>query len=255
MRHPEQLRLEVQRPTSRAPDTTREASPWKPRNLLGTVRSELFVPAVVMIVLAVSFVGAPETLRAQQPVQPAPPAVLKPGQKPAVAVPDGSFNVVADAPLRSAPGADMIGNIRKGANLDVIARDRGWARVRMEAWVPDSVLAPADASYRANLSAADLRADPVAARGKTVVWNVEYLALQSADPLRHGLADEEPYMLARGPNSENALLYLVVPPSLMGTVRALKPLARITVTARVRDGKSDPVGVPILDVETISRIR
>ncbi len=87
------------------------------------------------------------------------------------------------------------------------------------------------------------------------MWNVQFLALQTADPLRHGLEDGEPYILAKGPNMENALSYLVVPPSLLGTARALQPLERITVTARVRDGKSDPVGIPILDIQTIRRTR
>ncbi|MDQ2890823.1 MAG: hypothetical protein M3R65_09800 [Gemmatimonadota bacterium] len=185
--------------------------------------------------------------------------ILLAAQRPTALVPavqaDGSFNVSADTRLMTSADGTQIGVVRRTANVEVLARDRGWARIRIEGWVPDSLLSPADATYRANLSAADLRVDPASARGKMVVWNVEYLALQTADPLRHGLADDEPYMLARGPNAENALLYLVVPPSLMESVRSLKPLTRITVTARVRDGRSDPVGVPILDVQTIRRIR
>lgn len=170
-------------------------------------------------------------------------------------VDNDSYNLTASATLRDAPSAGVIGALQKSANVEVVARDRGWSRVRIEGWVPDSLLTPADTTYRSNLSAADLRVNPAAARGKMVVWNVEFLALQTADPLRQGLADGEPYMLARGPNSENALLYLVVPPSLMGTARALQPLARISVTARVRDGRSEPVGIPILDIETIRRIK
>jgi len=166
-----------------------------------------------------------------------------------------SYNLTVPSVLRDAPGSATIGDLRKSANVEVIARERGWTRVRIEGWLPDSVLTPADTTFRADLSAADLRADPAAARGKMVMWSVEFLALQTADPLRHGLAEEEPYILARGPNAENALLYLVVPPSLMGTARALQPLAKITVTARVRDGRSEPVGIPILDIQTIRRNR
>jgi hypothetical protein len=166
-----------------------------------------------------------------------------------------SYNLTVPSVLRDAPSSTSVGELNKTANVEVIAHDRGWSRVRIEGWVPDSVLAPADTSFRANLSAADLHADPVGSRGKMVVWSVEFLALQSADPLRHGLADDEPYLLARGPNSENALLYLVVPPSLMGTARALQPLSKLSVTARVRDGRSDPVGIPILDLQTIRRIK
>jgi len=168
---------------------------------------------------------------------------------------DESYNVTNASLLRAAPSSGSIGDLRKGSNVTVIARDRGWSRVRVEGWVPDSVLVPADTTFRANLSAADLRADPVAAHGKMVVWTVEFLALQVADPLRRGLSDQEPYILARGPGSENALLYLVVPPSLMGTARALRPLAKITVTARVRDGRSEPVGIPVLDLQTIRHTR
>lgn len=200
--------------------------------------------AIRAALLAILAVGA-MPLRAQKTSPPLP-----------VSAPSNdSYNVAVPSVLRDAPSAAPIGELRKAANVEVIARDRGWTRVRIEGWVPDSVLTPADTTFRAGLSAADLRADPAAARGKMVVWTVEFLALQTADPLRHGLADEEPYILARGPNAENALLYLVIPPSLMGTARALQPLAKITVTARVRDGRSEPVGIPILDLQTIRRTR
>ncbi|MEO7218430.1 MAG: SH3 domain-containing protein, partial [Gemmatimonadaceae bacterium] len=168
---------------------------------------------------------------------------------------DEPYMVSRNVELRAAPGSTVIGALQRATNVEVLSRDRGWARVRVDGWVPDSALAPADTNYRAGLSAADLMADPAAARGKTVVWNVEFLALQTADPLRKGMTDGEPYILARGPDSENALVYLVVPPSLMGTARALQPLAKITITARVRDGRSEPVGVPILDIQTIRRNR
>lgn len=166
-----------------------------------------------------------------------------------------AYNVARATQLRSAPDATPTGQLRAGTSVEVISRSRGWVRVRTEGWVPEADLTPADSSFRASLSAADIKSDPAAARGKMVQWNVEFLALQTADPLRHGLADDEPYMLARGPAGENSLLYLVVPPSLMANARALQPLAKIAVTARVRDGRSEPVGIPILDIQTIRRIQ
>jgi hypothetical protein len=202
--------------------------------------------------------GAQQASRTKSPAPPATPAAPAAAATSAAVVPtasNDSYNIAVSSVLRDAPSSAAIGQLQKTVNVEVIARDRGWSRVRIEGWVPDSVLVPADTAFRSNLSAADLRADPAAARGKMVIWNVEFLALQTADPLRQGLADEEPYILARGPNSENALLYLVVPPSLMGTARALQPLAKISVTARVRDGRSDPVGIPILDIQTLRRIR
>jgi len=210
--------------------------------------------AALIVVFAIP-VGAQQAAAAKSSAAPKAPAVAAVPAAVAPQVSNDSYNLAVPSSLRNAPSSATIGQLQKTTNVEVIARDRGWSRVRIEGWVPDSVLVPADTTFRANLSAADLRADPAAVRGKMVIWNVEFLALQTADPLRHGLADEEPYILARGPNSENALLYLVVPPSLMGTARALQPLAKITVTARVRDGRSDPVGIPILDIQTLRRIR
>jgi hypothetical protein len=204
----------------------------------------------------------PAKASAKAPTKTPPKAVAPAVVAAAAAVPalpetpaNDSYNLKTSSAVLNAPSSTVIGQMQKGANVEVIAREKGWTRVRIEGWVPDSILAPADTTYRSGMSAADLRSDPDAARGKMVIWNVEFLALQTADPLRHGLADEEPYVLARGPNTENALLYLVVPPSLMGTARALQPLTRITVAARVRDGRSEPVGIPILDLQTIRRIQ
>lgn len=194
------------------------------------------------------------------------PATQKPSQTPSQKSPqaaalapsdagDGAYTVSRPTVIRSAPDAAPVGELRAGAGVEVVGHDRGWVRVRTEAWVPASELVPADTAYSARLTAADLRADPDAARGKVVQWTVQFIALQTADPLRRGLATDEPYLLARGPAKENALLYLVVPPSLLGTARALSPLDGIAITARVRDGRSDPVGVPILDLQAIRRLQ
>jgi len=123
----------------------------------------------------------------------------------------------------------------------------------VEGWVRDADLQPSDASLYPSLSAADLRADPDANRGKTVRWRVQVIALQTADPLRRDLAPNEPYLLAKGPGTEDALLYLAVPPSLLPSARDLDPLSTITVVARVRVGRSTPSGVPILDIERIAQ--
>jgi hypothetical protein len=71
--------------------------------------------------------------------------------------------------------------------------------------------------------------------------------------LRTGLAPGEQYLLALGPGPEKSLVYLAVPQPLLAAARSLPPLAQVTVTARVRNGKSEPAGVPILDLETLTR--
>jgi hypothetical protein len=159
----------------------------------------------------------------------------------------------AGAALRDAPDGRQVAAAAAGTTLVPIARQRGWVRVRLEGWVRDDELLPADSALRSGLSAADLRADPAGTRGTIVRWEVEKLALQTADPLRGDLGRDEPYLLARGPGRENALLYIAVPPSLVADARALPPLARVTITARVRNGRSDPAGVPVLELLSLAR--
>jgi hypothetical protein len=103
------------------------------------------------------------------------------------------------------------------------------------------------------LSAADLRSDPEGSRGRLVQWEVQAVSLQTADPLRSGLQPGEQYLLALGPGAEKALVYIAVPESLLATARSLPSLADITVIARVRNGRSDPAGVPILDLQSLTR--
>jgi hypothetical protein len=114
-------------------------------------------------------------------------------------------------------------------------------------------IVPAESQVLGIRSAADLRADPVGTRGKIVRWEVEVISLQNADPLRSDLAQDEPYLLVRGPGTENSLMYVAVPGYLLTSVRALPPLARITILARVRTGRSEPVGIPVLDLESLTR--
>jgi uncharacterized protein YgiM (DUF1202 family) len=168
------------------------------------------------------------------------------------AVTDSTLTPTGNIALRAAPDAKALATVVQGATLTPLARDRGWVRVRLEGWVPERDVAPADTSIRTGVSAADLRADPVGTRGKLVRWSVQILARQKADVLRKDLAPDETYLLARGPYEENALLYLVVPPSLLVMTKAIPELSQAMITARVRNGRSDLVGVPILDLLTIT---
>lgn len=193
---------------------------------------------------------------AKQAPPPAPSSrAAAPAAAPAVALthPDatvasGDFAAAHPLVLRAAPDGKPNGAADSAARVSIIARDHGWARVEFEGWVRESELVPVDSSAVSAVSAADLRSDPDHYRGSTVRWVVQAISVQSADPLRKGLAPDEPYLLARGPGSESSLLYLALPPALVASARALQPLAYVMVLARVRQGRSDPSGVPILDV-------
>jgi SH3-like domain-containing protein len=162
--------------------------------------------------------------------------------------PAGALRADAATALRIAPTGEVIARLEPGATVLPLARDRGWVRVRLDAWVAESLLTPTDTSFGATLTAADLKLDPVGHKGRVVRWAVEVVGLQAADALRRDLAADEPYLLAMGPGSENAILYIAVPPSLLEEARALAPLAKVLVTARVRTGRSEPTGAPVLEL-------
>jgi hypothetical protein len=189
----------------------------------------------------------------QAAAKPAPQAASADSAPVVEPMPDGAMRVSRNAIVRNAPNGLVIGQIAAGTIVAPLARSRGWVRVRATVWVQDKDIVPADSSFGASLSAADVRADPEGTRGKTVRWDVQVLALQRADPLRHELATDEPYFLAKGPGAEDALLYLAIPPSLLGEARSVQPLSRLLVTARVRSGRSQPVGIPILDILSFAK--
>jgi len=203
---------------------------------------------------------APAKAAPVKPVEtkPAPPPAAEQGA-PADAAPvvepmaANAMRVARSTIIRNAPNGVVVGQFGAGMIVTPLARSRGWVRVRADIWVPERDVVPADSSFGASLTAADLRADPEGTRGKTVRWEVQVLALQYADPLRRDLAEGEPYFLAKGPGTEDQLLYLAIPPSLLADGRATQPLTRVLITARVRTGRSQPVGIPILDLIAFSR--
>lgn len=182
------------------------------------------------------------------------PAPRAAAEAPATAAARSPLRADATVALRTAPGGEELGRVEPGTVVEPIARERGWVRVRVDAWVPESLFVPADTTYAHGLSAADLRLDPTGHRGRIVRWPVQVVGLQKADVFRGGLAEDEPYLLATGPGSENVVLYLVVPPALLSEVRDLPALARVVVTARVRTGRSEPTGVPILEIISIRKM-
>jgi hypothetical protein len=191
---------------------------------------------------------------ASLPAQPAGASALADSRTASIPI-AAAYHVARQGPsaLRDGPDGRVLAEIGPAARVELTARDRGWVRVRVEGWVREDDVAPADSAEHGTLSAADLRAEPQANRGRTVHWTVQVLAFQTADPLRRDLAPDEPYLLARGPGSEHALLYLAIPPHLLGAARAIPSLANALVTARVRTGRSAPSGVPVLELLNIAR--
>lgn len=172
---------------------------------------------------------------------------------PVTEAPSNSIVAARGARIHDLPIGNVIGGLASGTAVEILGRQPGWVRVRTDGWIAESDLIAGGGTPPPAISAADLRADPPGMKGKIVQWEVEIMSLERADPLRIEMAREEPYLLARGPGEENAVLYLAVPPSLLDEARALEPLSRVTVTAKVRSGRSEPAGTPILDLISIVR--
>lgn len=189
------------------------------------------------------------------PAQPVAATVQSNGASPSSAQ-DGrarpQMQTAGAGTLRSAPNGTGLFPIPPGTIVTPLNSDAGWTRVRVEGWVPTADLADLDQKGATGITAADLRADPDGMKGRIVRWTVENLSYQLGDGLRREL-NGAPYLLARGPGNERAILYLVIPDSLVTAARALAPLSTVTVTAKVRSGKSEPGGVPILDILELVR--
>ncbi|MFQ5679873.1 MAG: hypothetical protein ACE5HP_10500 [Gemmatimonadota bacterium] len=154
--------------------------------------------------------------------------------------------------LRVSPRGDTAAVLRGGADLEVLDRRPGWARVRLEGWVPTDDLSPAGQdSTLAELSAADLRANPSQYRGRRVRWSVQFISLEKAEAARTDFYEGEPFLLARAPDPQEGFVYLAVPPRLLSAVERLRGLETIEVLASVRTGRSSLMGVPILDLLTL----
>jgi SH3-like domain-containing protein len=184
----------------------------------------------------------PATVVAPPPANPGPAARA-----------GNAFVASTGARFRDLPVGKVLGGLTAGSSVEVVARQNGWVRVRADGWVPEKELVDRDTTVRPDVSAADLRADPQGHRGRMVQWEVEVMSLQIADPLRLALQRDEPYLLVRGPGAENTIIYLAVPQSLLAEVRALPPLSRVHVTARVRNARSEPAGTPVLDLLSIGK--
>jgi hypothetical protein len=219
--------------------------PWSRIRRTGWVPASALATGTRSTTAATADAGRPSAEAAAEAEEPARPGTL------------GAVRAPKRASLHAAPlaadDAEPVATLPAGASMVEVARDRGWVKVRVEGWIPETELVPADSSFTEGLRAVDLRVDAARVRGRVVRWDVQSISLQKADPLRRGLEPDEPYLLALGPVGENVVLYLAVPPALLAEARALPPMSDLRITARVRLGRSEPTGAPILDLLTLTR--
>ncbi len=154
-------------------------------------------------------------------------------------------------PLYRRPDAPPVGVLEAGSPVRVTGRAGQWVRVAASGWVKASDVRGAGADTVSSVTAADLRNDPDAWKGKVLRWAIQFIALQTADELRPDFTPGQRYILARGPAPEYAFVYILVPPDKLAAVSHLQPLDSVTVLARVVNGRSAYLANPILELVDI----
>jgi hypothetical protein len=157
--------------------------------------------------------------------------------------------------LRRTPDGEETGQLAGATRVHVLSRGEDWTRVEVRGWVRTADLETAAPGVLAGVTAAELRAQPERYAGQVLRWSLQYIATQTADELRPDMPAGAPYLLAKGPLPELGFVYVVVPDSLRAGARQLTPLARIAVTARVRNGRSRYLGHPVLDLIALEILR
>lgn len=187
----------------------------------------------------------------------APPAGS--GGPPAAGVPGGFANLgAAGGPILTAPDGDTLAVAAPSSDLQVLRRQGGWARVRLEGWMwmPDGGSATTATGETPAVSAIvpeDLAADLEGQAGRVVQWNLQFISLERAEAVRTDFFEGEPFLLTRYGGGDGPFVYVAIPSERLVEVEGLVPLERVVVTGRIRTPASALTGAPIIDLVSIER--
>jgi len=160
--------------------------------------------------------------------------------------------VARRAAVLATPTGDTLAVLGQDASATVLARTGDWARVRLEGWVRTSDLSPANDGVLRGVSGAEVRATPNDYTGRLLQWDLQYISLQTGDDIRRDIPAGQPYMLARGPLPETGFVYVLLNAQQRARVAGLQPLTTVTIIGRVRTGRSQYLGNPVLDLVDLS---
>jgi hypothetical protein len=163
-----------------------------------------------------------------------------------------------ESPILTAPGGDTLALAAPRSEVEVVAREGSWARVRVEGWMwlpPSEAAGTETAAAPAALVPSDLEADPQAHVGRVVSWTLQFISLERAEAVRTDFFEGEPFLLSRFGGPEGRFVYVAVPAERLPEVEGLVPLERISVTARIRTGASALTGTPIVDLLALEPAR
>ncbi len=169
---------------------------------------------------------------------------------------DWALGGSAASPILSAPDGDTLAIPAPTANLQVLAREGNWARVRLEGWIwlPQGADGGVEASVRTDVTLESVAASPDDYRGEVVQWDLQFISLERAEEIRTDFYVTEPFLLTRMGDSDQGFVYVAIPPERLGEAQGLSPLERIRVVGRIRTGSARLTGSPILELFSLDRI-
>ncbi|MFH1763212.1 MAG: hypothetical protein ABIF09_03370 [Gemmatimonadota bacterium] len=161
------------------------------------------------------------------------------------------------APVLTGPDGDTLALARPGAELQLLARQGNWVRVRLEGWSWAPLGEQTDSVTPGIFSDAtpeEVTQDPETHKGQVVDWELQFISLEEAERVRTDFYEGEPFLLTRSTFSGRAFVYVAIPPERLAEVEGLIPLERIRVVGRIRAGAAALTGNPILDLLELTRI-
>jgi hypothetical protein len=151
------------------------------------------------------------------------------------------------APLHRVPDGPTVGTLQPDAAVRILARSGDWVRVQTEGWILASDVRPAGGVI-VGVSGAEVRARPDLFEGKLLQWNLQFIAIETADELRRDIPAGRRFVLTRGPAPEAGFVYLLVSEAQLQEFSQMAPLAEIVVVGKVRVARSQYLGNPILEL-------
>jgi hypothetical protein len=161
------------------------------------------------------------------------------------------------APVLSGPDGDTLAQTRPGIELQLLAREGNWVRVKLEGWSWAPLGEQTDSVGSGTLlevTPDEVMQDPESYRGQVVSWDLQFISHEEAERVRTDFYEGEPFLLTRSTAQGRTFVYVAVPPERRSEVEGLIPLERIRIVGRIRTGAAALTGNPILDLLELIRI-
>jgi len=163
-------------------------------------------------------------------------------------------------PILSSPDGDTLGFSSGTGDVELLAREGSWARVRLDGWVwrplatEGEVPEEAENALEGGVTPDDLTSPGGESfEGRRVTWRIQFISLERAEAIRTDFFEGEPFILGRFQDGDGPFVYIAVPPERLAEVQGLTPLEVVTVTGRVRRASSALTDTPIVELLAVER--